>query len=472
MLMAINTLVAQDAIETTPPPPAAPRATQVPQPSEKTLANGLRVIVVQKRNVPLVAARLLVNAGGETDPRDRAGLADLTASLLTKGTKTRTAEQIAQQVEALGGSLESGAGWDSSFVNVNVLTSKLPRAMTYLADVVRNPTFKQDEIDRLVEQNVDSLSVAMRQPRALAGFVSNRVLFGEGPYGHALSGTPESLKTIKRDDVTAFHRTWYRPDNAILLIGGDIDAKRGFALAEEAFGGWKATGPAPTPVKAEVPAPKRRIVVVDLPDAGQAAVVVARPGISRLDPAYSVASVTNSVFGGGYSSRLNQEVRIKRGLSYGASSQFDLRRDAGAFSAAAQTKNESAAEVASIMLSELDRLATGEVPAAELTPRKAALIGNFGRALETSTGLVARLGSLALYGLPLSDINKYISGVEAVSASDVQSFSTSRIASAQASVIIAGDAKKFLDDLKKRFGNDVEVIAVKDLDLDSPALRK
>src|SRR5205085_6440022 len=171
----------------------------------------------------------------------------------------------------------------------------------------------------------------------------------------------------------------------------------------------------------------------------------------RLDPAYSVAQVANSVFGGGYSSRLNQEIRIKRGLSYGANSQFDLRRDAGPFTSTTQTKNESAAEVASIILSELDRLGSSAVDAAELTPRKAALIGNFGRALETSGGLVTRIGSLALYGIPLSEINKYISGVEAVGAPDVQSFASSRLGSAQADVIIAGDAKKFLDDLKKRF---------------------
>jgi zinc protease len=474
MLMTITSLAAQPWIlTTTPPPPAAPRAAQVPQPSEKTLKNGLRVIVVQKRNVPLVSARLLVKAGGETDPAKLAGLADLTASLLTKGTATRSAEQIAQQVDALGATLESGAGWDTSFVSVNVLSSKVPKAISYLADVARNPTFKQDEIDRLREQSVDSLSVAMRQPRALAGFVATRVLYGEGPYGHALSGTPESLQQIKRDDVAAFHKTWYRPDNAILVIGGDIDAARGFALAEESFGTWKATGTAPTAVKSAASPAKRRIVVVDLPDAGQAAVVVTRPGISRLDPAYSVASVTNSILGGGYSSRLNQEIRIKRGLSYGANSAFDLRRDAGPFSATTQTKNESAAEVASIMVSELDRLATSAVPADELTPRKAALIGNFGRALETSNGLVMRIGGLALYGIPLSDINKYISGVEAVGAPDVQSFSASHLGGAQSSVIIAGDAKKFMDDLKKRFASDtIEVIPVKELDLNSPTLRK
>jgi zinc protease len=472
MLMTITAAGAQEAPETTPPAPSAPRQAQLPTPQETTLKNGLRVIVVQKRNVPLVTARVLLRTGGEADPDNLAGLADLTASLLTKGTKTRTAEQIAQQVEALGATLESGAQWDASFVNLNVMASKLPRAIAYAADVVRNPTFKQDELARLREQTLGSLSVAMRQPRALGNFVVSRVLFGSGPYGHALSGTPESLQRITRDDVVAFHKRYYRPDNAILVLGGDIDPKTGFAIAEEAFGSWKAADvpPAATSQNSVVDA-KPRVVVVDLPGAGQAAVFVARRGLSRLDPAYSVGQVSNAIIGGGYSSRLNQEIRVKRGLSYGAGSSFDLRREQGPFVASTQTKNESAAEVAGIIVDEMNRLATTAATADELTPRKASLIGNFGRSLETSAGLVSRIGTLAVYGLPLSDINKYISGVQGVTAADIQQFSGAHLGGSDANVVIVGDASKFLDALKKRFPN-VEVVPVKELDVNSATLRK
>ena len=234
---ALNLAFAQ--VETTPPVPAAPRPVRIPKPVEKKLANGLRVIVVEKKGVPLVNARLLLTSGGEADPANLPGLADTTASLLSKGTTTRSAEQIARGVEALGATLETGASWDDSYADLDVLSSKLPAAMAFMADVVRHPTFKQEEIDRLRQQNIDALSVAMKQPGRLASFVMTHVIFGAGPYGHNLGGTPESLARIKRDDIVRFHRDYYRPDRAILVIGGDITPAKAFATAQELFGGWK-----------------------------------------------------------------------------------------------------------------------------------------------------------------------------------------------------------------------------------------
>src|SRR5205823_3357814 len=172
----------------------------------------------------------------------------------------------------------------------------------------------------------------------------------------------------------------------------------------------------PTPPMASTP---HRVVVIDMPEAGQAAVLVARPGLRRLDPAYSISQVTNSILGGGYSSRLNEEIRIKRGLSYGAGSSFDLRRDVGPFTATAQTKNESAGEVAGLIVDEMNKLGTTAVADDELGPRKAVLIGGFGRGLEPNAGIVGRIGTLALYGLSLDEINRYISGVQNVTAADV-----------------------------------------------------
>jgi zinc protease len=469
MLAIAVALFAQ--VETTPPPPAAPREPQLPKPAEKTLANGLRVIVVQKPGVPIVAVRLLIKTGAEADPPNLAGLADMTASLLTKGTKTRSAVQIARGVEALGATLESGGGWDNSFVSLNVMSSNLPRALIYVADIVRNPVFATGEIERLRAQNLDALQVAMHQPRALAGFVATRVVFGAGPYGHNLDGTPESLQRIKRADVVAFHRDYYRPDNAILVFGGDIAPEKAFALAEQNFGAWKKGR---VPVSTSRPpgaAAPHRVVVIDMPEAGQAAVLVARPGIKRVDPAYSIAQVTNSILGGGYSSRLNEEIRIKRGLSYGAGSSFDLRRDVGPFTATAQTKNESAAEVVVLISDELNKIGKEPVPDVELGPRKATLIGNFGRSLESSSSLVNRIAYLALFGLSLDEINCYISGIQSVSAQQVGEFAAAHLGAADASVVIVGDAKKFIEPLKKQFPT-VEVIPISELDLNSPTLRK
>ena len=469
MLAIALALLAQ--VETTPPPPAAPREPQLPKPAEKTLANGLRVIVVQKPGVPIVATRLLIKTGSEADPANLAGLADGTASLLTKGTKTRSAVQIARGVEALGATLESGGGWDSSFVALGVMSSNLPKALVYVSDVVRNPVFANDEIERLRAQTLDSLQVAMHQPRALAGFVAARVVFGEGAYGHNVSGTRESVKRIKRADIVKFHRDYYHPNNAILIFGGDIAPQRAFALAEQHFGAWKSEVPPTAAAPVANATSKPRVVVIDMTEAGQAAVVVTRPGLRRVDPAYFIAQVTNSILGGGYSSRLNEEIRIKRGLSYGAGSSFDLRRDVGPFSASAQTKNESAAEVAGLIADELNKLGKEPVADVELGPRKATLIGNFGRSLESSASLVNRVAFLALYGLSLDEINRYISGIQSVTAQQVEQFAAGHLGAADSSIIIVGDAKKFIDPLRQRF-KDVEVIPSGELDLNSPTLRK
>ncbi len=458
-------------VETTPPPPAAPRAVQIPKPVEKTLANGLRVVVIAKKGVPLVDVEVLIRNGGEADPGNLPGLADTTASLLSKGTKTRSAEQIARGVEALGATLETGAGWDRSTAEVSVMSSELSKAMVFLADVVRHPAFKQDEIDRLRQQNVDALSVAMRQPGRLANFVAAHVIFGATPYGHNLGGNPDSLARIKRDDIVAYHRDHYRPDNAILIIGGDITPAKAFEIAQEFFGAWKpSAGSHLVPSEPAKEYPASHVVVVDMPSAGQAAVVLGRPGLRRSDSGYYLSLVTNSILGGGFSSRLNEEIRIKRGLSYGANSSFDLRRDVGPFIASAQTKNESAGEVAGLILDELNKLGTTAVPGDELGPRKAALIGGFGSQLETTRGIVGRIATLALYGLSLDEINRFIPGVQAVTAADVQAFSAAHLAG-EPSVVIVGDAKKFLPVLQQRFKN-VEVIPIDELDVNAATLRK
>lgn len=469
-LLAIAlTLLAQ--VETTPPKPSAPREPVLPKPVERTLKNGLRVIVVQKTTIPIVDARLMIKTGGEADPSQLAGLADMTASLLTKGTKTRSAEEIAREVEALGATLTSGGGWDASTISLNVMSSNLSAAFGYLADVVRNPVFKKDEIERLRAQDLDALQVSMHDPGDLAGFVAARVLFGPAPYGHNLGGTPSSLKRIKRTDIVEFHQRHYSPKNAILVFGGDIAPDKAYALAEQRFGTWSGGQTISSVRQSAKPMLQTgRVVVIDMPDAGQAAVTVTRPGIKRVDPNYSVAIVSNSVLGGGYSARLNEEIRIKRGLSYGAGSGFDLRRDIGPFVASAQTKNESAAEVASLMLAEMRKMGEEPVADVELGPRQANLIGNFGRSLETSEGLVGRVSFLALVGLPLDELNRYISGVQSVTAEQIQKFSTVHLSDGS-NVIIVGDAKKFIDPLRKEF-KDVEMISLADLDLDSPTLRR
>src|SRR6185436_5428389 len=263
------------------------------------------------------------------------------------------------------------------------------------------------------------------------------------------------LTRISAADITKMHSRYYRPDNAILVIGGDITAKDGVALATKYFGDWqKPSAPMPSISAAmeNATAKTGRIVVIDKPDAGQAAVFLARTGITRRDPDYFRGIVTNSVLNG-YSGRLNQEIRIKRGLSYGAGSTLDTPRDVGPFVAQAQTKNESGAQVAELLLGEIGRLSSSPPAEAELTPRKAVLIGSFSRNLETAQGLVNQVASLALYGLSLDEINRYINNVQAIGTADVQKFAGTRLDAKTSNIIIVGNAKAFLPELQKKYPN-------------------
>ena len=470
-LCAISS-VAQTA-QATPPPPTAPHSTVFPKPVEKNLPNGLRVIVVPRTEMPLVTAQLLIKSGGEVDPSDLAGAADMTASLLTRGSTTRSATQIAEAIETLGGTLNSGAGWDASTITTSVMSNRIGSAFEIMSDVVRNPSFKDEEIERSRRQTLNGLRSVLATPGSIARLVAARVVFRDSPYGHSLSGTPESLPRIKRDDLVKIHSTYYRPDNAILVIGGDITPANGFDLAQKYFGDWQ--NPPNALPKLQITTPEstasgRRILVIDQPAAGQTAVLAVRSAINRDNPDYYRGIVANAILSG-YSGRLNWEIRVKRGLSYGAASQLDMRRSAGSFMASAQTKNQSGAEVASLALAEISKLATGDLPDSEMSTRKASLLGGFARSMETTGGVVSQFGTLAMYGVPLDEINRYINSVQAVKAADVKSFAATRLNADSTNVVIVGNAKEFLPDLQKQFSN-VEVISVSDLDLNSAGLKK
>jgi zinc protease len=472
LCMSPSSDVRAQSPQATPPPPAPPHSVQFPKPVEKTLANGLRVIVIDRRGTPLVTAQLVIKNGGEVDPPELAGLGNMLADLVTKGTQKRSATQIAEEIEALGGALYSSARWDSTRIGVDVMSPKIGPAIDILADVVRRPAFAPEEIDRLRQQTLDDLTVELGDPGAIARYVASRVIFGDAPYGHPLAGTTETITRISRDDFLKYHQRWYRPDNAILVLGGDIRSVNGFALAQKYFGDWKKPAvalPALLPPKPAATAGPR-VVVVDKADAGQAAVLVARSGIERTNPDYYRGLVANSVLSG-YSGRLNQEIRIKRGLSYGAASQLDTRRNVGPFVASAQTKNQSAAQVADLLLGEVGRLATAPVPDIELNPRKAVVVGNFARNLEENAGLVAQVASLAVYRINFSEINRYIGNVQGITASDVQRFAGSHLDAGTTSVVIVGNAKEFLPELRQKYPQ-AEVIPMAELDLNTALLRK
>jgi zinc protease len=452
-----------------PPAPAATMAATLPQPVETRLANGLRVITVERHALPLVTAALVATGGGATDPAARAGVADLTATLMTKGTTTRSATQIARQVEALGGSIASSADRDGDAVTLTVKSDQLARAMPILADVAQHPAFAADEIERARTQGIDAATVSLKDPAQLAGLVATRAVFGTGPYAPPLGGTPTSLKAITRDDIARSYAATWSSDRAALVMVGDVTPTAAKALAEAQFGGWRPGAPVAPPAPATVPAPQ--VIVVDMPDAGQAGVVVARPAIARSDARYYPLSVGNTVLGGGFSSRLNQEIRIKRGLAYGAGSSLSARRLPGSIAARTQTKNPTADEAVALIAEEMAKMGTSAVPAAELETRKAVLVGNFGRTVETTDGIADLIGDYVVQDVPLAELGRYTARVEGVDPAAVQAAAASYLDPKAASIVVVGDARQFVEPLRKLYPQ-LELIPASALDLDAPTLRR
>lgn len=455
----------------TPPAPGPAAKLSVPTPSAQTLANGLQVVSVRRAGLPLVTAQLVLRSGGEMDPPQLAGLADLTANLLSKGAAGKTAPQIAAAAETLGGSLTAAAGWDESAVGITVTTPQLPPALSLLAEVVRQPDFSAAEVKRAQTQAVDDLQLMLSRPTALASLVASRGVFGSGAYGHSRTGTPASIVRITRADVQQLHAALYRPDNAILILTGDITPAQAQQLAQTSFGDWKKPATAMPAKPADSAASVLpAIVLIDQRGAGQAGVVAAHAAPPRSDADYYAGTVANAVLGGSYSARLNEEIRIKRGLSYGASSRLQPLADAGMWLAAAQTKNPSAAQVVDLMLGEFKRLGSTRVSAAELAARKATLIGEYGRSLETTAGLAEQVGDLAVYGIPLDEIGKYIAQVQAVSPRQVEKYADHHLDADNRTVVVVGDAAQFAPAIRKAHPRAVLLEAAA-LDLDSPTLQ-
>jgi zinc protease len=442
---------APDAQRIQPPAPAAPVQVAIPVPVERKLANGMRVVLVEKRGVPVITAALVAQGGAVGDPEGRAGVAELTAGLLTQGTKTRSATEIARAIETLGGSIASGAGWDSQQVTLTVGSAQAAPALGILADVARNPAFAPEEIDRLRTRTVDGVSVALTDPGQLSNLVADRVVFASG-YGHPASGTPGTLKAITRADVSAAYAGTWRPDRATLVLVGEIGVDQGMALAQQLFGDWQAPrGTTPIAPATMAATANPRVIVVDMPGAGQAGVVVVRPGIARGDAAYFPASVANATLGVGFSSRLNQEIRIKRGLAYGARSELDARAAGGAVSAATQTKNPSAPEVVKIITDEMKRMGAQPAPEAELATRKAVLTGGFGRTIERTSGIAGTIASYVASGVPLTQVATYLPSIEAVGPAAVQQAAAKVMDPAAASIVVVGDAKQFVGPLRAAY---------------------
>lgn len=485
LLLIVSVLVCPALAQSTLPEPGAPRPFVVPNIVESTIANGLKVAVVQRKNVPLVTVRLLIPSGANSETIEKAGLADLTAALAAKRTRTRTADQIAEQMEFLGGALISGADWNTSYFTFTVTNDKLDAAMAILSDVMLYSTSDAQELELLRAQTLDNLSADLKQPTFLANFVASRYAFNEHPAG----GTPDSIKNLTRDDILKFKRQNYFPESSVAIFTGDVDPVRAKALAARYLGAWRS--PKREVVEMNMRAIRSeetyfgapRILVVDLPDSGQTSVNYVKrinadgrvrcPSAERCvsSPVFFPAAVMNSVLGGGYSSRLNQEIRIKRGLSYGAGSSFAWRDGSVNFGTRTQTKDESAAEVAELVMNEIKRISSETVPADELAARKLVVNGDYSREFETTGDLAETVAAIYTYGLSPTELSAFIYRVNGTDAASILSFAKKEIT--KGDFVIAGDYRKFKDDLAKRFPDaKVTIIESDKLDLSKPGLQK
>jgi zinc protease len=455
---------------------ALPATTEPVEPTTPPVAdfrldNGLRVLVVEKEGLPLVSARLNFDAGIADEAAGKAGLASMTAGLLTQGTTTRTAPRIATEIEQLGASIGASSGADFTNVYANAPANVFPQTVALMADLVRNPAFAEEELGRQRDQTLDALRISLSTPGPVASQAAARVVYGDAPYGAPGSGTLTTVPALTRADVAAFHAGHYRPSEATLVFSGDITEADARALAQSAFGDWRdataATDLATAPAGEPLPP---RVVVVDQPGAGQAAVTVALRGVSRTDADYFPLTLGNTLLGGSFTSRLNQEIRIRRGLSYGTRSSLGVRASDGLFTASAQTRNDAAVEVSDLILAEIERLSTTQPTESELTTRQAILTGAFGGSLETVDGLGGLVANLALYDLPMSELAAYVGKVEAIDGAAVQSAFAEHLPADRASLVIVGDAAQFIDALRAKHP-EVEVIPIADLNLDNAALR-
>ncbi|HEY3814553.1 MAG TPA: pitrilysin family protein [Caulobacteraceae bacterium] len=449
-----------------PPAPGPARPVAAPEISERVLANGLRVVVARSSDTPLVSMALEVGAGSAADPQDKVGLAAMTSALMLRGSVQHSAADLQDSVAGLGASLSARTDVDGAVISLSTPQVNVAEAAGLMAEAVRNPVFNPDEVERQRKQNVAELDEAMGQPVRVALRLVEPLLYGSGSYGRVT--TDASLKSISRDEVAAWRLQRWRPDNAVLVITGALDDKTGFALAERLFGGWtRPADPLPAPPPASEAVSAGRVIVVDVAKTGQSAVFGLMPALARGDGVFTPLSVGNEIL----SKNIYQEVRQKRGLSYGGGAILVARRAGGHLEGVAQTKNESAAEVADLILGEFDKLNQNPIGADELRNRTALLAGGYEMKIETADGLAAAMADLAEAGVPPSEAAHYASEVLAATSSDVRTAARARLHPTTADVLIVGDAGKFLDALRKRHPN-VEVFTLDELRADPGKIRK
>jgi len=435
-------LAAQAPDRSHPPELGPAPQLDLPPIQKRTLSNGMPVWIVESHEVPLAQVNLLVHAGSDDDPAGKFGLASLTAAMLDEGAGSRTSLQLADAIEFLGANLSTTSSFDASAVRLNVPAVRLPDALAIMADVALRPTFPDGELTRLRQERLTSLLQAKDDPASIGPMAFARLVYGPmHRYGTAAMGTETTLKAFTTQDLRAFHSSMYRPSNGMLIVAGDVKADAVVPLLEAQFGGWKGAGPvARTPVPAAKQLTQAQLYIVDKPGAAQSQIRIGWVGVPRSTSDYFAIEVLNTILGGSFTSRLNQNLREEHGYAYSAGSRFDMRLSAGPFFASAGVQTDKTADALREFFNELNGMLK-PVPPDDLRRAKNYIALGFPSEFETIGDLSAHLEELAVYKLPDDYFERYVANVQAVTAEQVQKAATTYIQPKRFAIVVVGDRK-------------------------------
>lgn len=447
-----------NALDRSAPPVAGPLADFHPPRFRRTrLVNGLELVLAPRDGVPLIELMLLLPAGGELNPLDRAGLAALTVALIDEGTQHRTGLEIAIHLERLGAVLGTNCDWDAARIEASALEEHLPELLRVVAEVAREPSFPAAEVERLRRQTLAEILRRPDHPPRLADRALAAALYPRTPFAELLPGSQASVEAISRDELVAFHAAHYRPAPAQLVLCGSFDEKRASEDAERLFADWQApalpAGPETSPVAL---AETTTVTVVDLPRAPQTELRVGHIGVPRTHRDRTRLGVLNAILGGKFTSRLNLNLRERHGFTYGVSSRFVDRRSAGPFVVATSVANDVAAAALCETLTELRRIRDQPVSATELEETRSYLRGVFPYTFQTVSGHIARLADLAQFGLPDDYFETALREVATTTVEDIHRLAGAHLRPETAAIVAVGPASALTPQLEG-FG-DVRVV--------------
>jgi len=438
-----------------PPAPLAPVPFEIPRPFETTLSNGLRVVIFENERLPLVSYRLSFFAGDIDEGEDGHGLMSAMALLLTEGTENYSSQQLAEKVERLGASLSAHSSFDFTTISASTLSFYTSAIFEMLAEIVLKPTFPENEIDLYRRNLLENLKFQRSQPPFLASEQAARLIYGKHPYSR-VSLQPEEVEGITREKLQLTHRKALIPNNAVMLIVGDVRRDEVIKELEQHLDGWQ-TGEAPRRDFAEAPKrTQRSITVVDRPGSSQSNIVIANSAIPRLSPDYFPMLVMNQVLGAGASSRVFMNLREEKGYTYGAYTRMDARSFGGDIEATAEVRNDVTGESVAEFFKEFDRIRDEKVGEEELNDAKTFLTGVFPIRAETQEGLTTLLLNRELYGLPDDYLQTYRENVSAVSADQVLDAAQKYVRPNEMAIVVVGDAESVVPQINK-FASDVEI---------------